>query len=90
MPPELKPNGRRFLTWLEAWPTVAAWRASAEEQDRAPLGTVDMFEHQIRISVLSCSNESTISTAPDIKTVYGIGVNAPPRCLLTVAHLLVS
>jgi hypothetical protein len=28
MPRELKPNGRRFLAWLEAWPTVtslAAW-----------------------------------------------------------------
>ena len=28
MPPELKPNGRRFLTWLEAWPhsgSFGAW-----------------------------------------------------------------
>jgi hypothetical protein len=88
MPPELKPNGRRFLTWLEAWPTVAAWRASAEEQDRAPLGTVDMFEHQIRISVLFKRIDD--QHGADIKTVYGIGVNAPPRCSLTVAHLLVS
>src|SRR5258707_12593582 len=36
MPPELMPNGRRFLTWLEAWPTVAWRHGSRRNRDERP------------------------------------------------------